>query len=376
MVDTPAQLGRYRLVEVLGTGGFGTVYRAHDPMLKRDVALKALAADLSAVAEDRARFLDEARALAALHHPNILAVYDVGEQDGRPYFTMELIAGETVAALLARRGRVGLGEAVEIVGQVASALDRVHAAGLVHRDIKDANVMVVRGPQGDGIHVVLMDFGIALSPHAERLTREGHGLGTPGYVAPEQIGGKDVGPAADIYALGVLTYQLLAGNLPFTGSTAQVLYAHAHQPAPSLALQRNLPAAVAQIVSQALAKKPVLRPATAGGFAARLRRAARMPGTPLESADGAAAGMEQLSGQGSAARTITLSAGVRCLQISHRVWGGRRFTVTLSDAAGGSPDVLVATTGPYTGTAWRRIREGGSYLLTIEAEGEWSIGIR
>src|SRR5579884_1272145 len=212
MADAAERFGRYEVRGVLGRGGFATVYRAHDPLLGRDVALKALLPALCAEPEDRARFLTEARALARLRHPHIVAVYDVGEAAGRPFFTMQLVEGETLAALLKRRGWLEPSELLPVLEQIGDALDYVHRAGLVHRDLKPENIMLERSAALPAPpHVLLMDFGVVLSQRGERLTQPGVGLGTPGYVAPEQIEGGDVGPAADIYALGALTYEALAG---------------------------------------------------------------------------------------------------------------------------------------------------------------------
>jgi len=209
-----AMLGRYELVGILGKGSFATVYRAFDPVLGREVALKVLSADLASDANDRKRFLLEGRALAALHHPNIVTVYDVGEAEGRPYFAMELIEGETLNSVLERASVKGLPlRAVQdIIASLASAVDHIHAQGLVHRDIKAENVRLTRTG-----HPVLMDFGIALDARRTRLTRGPYGLGTPEYASPEQIQGFHIGPATDIYALGILTYQLLTGMLPRAG---------------------------------------------------------------------------------------------------------------------------------------------------------------
>jgi len=253
-------LGRYQLLTRIGSGSFAEVFRARDLTLNRHVALKALFPNVAATAEDQQRFLSEARALAALRHHGIVTIFDVGEAEGRPFFTMELLAGETLATFIAREGAQPLDHVLAIVRELADALDYLHAAGLVHRDVKDSNVMLAL----DG-RVTLLDFGIALTSSAQRLTRAGVGLGTPETAAPEQILGAGISPAVDLYALGVLTYQMLCGRLPFTGDLSHVLYAQAHlTPPPLRDLRRDLPEWVYSAIAAMLAKEPAQRPRSAG----------------------------------------------------------------------------------------------------------------
>jgi hypothetical protein len=260
-----AKLGRYELRGALGEGGFATVYRAFDPALGREVALKALHPHLAANPGIRRRFLDEARALARLRHPHIVTVHDVGEADGRPFFTMELIEGSTLAELAPGQA-LPLSRVVTLITSLASALDELHRAGLVHRDVKATNAMVDRGGR-----VVLMDLGVARALDGTQHTQTGAVLGTLESMAPEQVRGQPVGPPADIYALGILAYQLLAGRPPFQGDTAYLLHAHAYDPPPPLAQARpGLPASLCAAVEAALAKDPARRPASAGQFAAML----------------------------------------------------------------------------------------------------------
>jgi serine/threonine-protein kinase len=260
-----ATLGRYELRGTLGEGGFATVYRAFDPALGREVALKALHPHLAANVAIRRRFLDEARALARLRHAHIVTVHDVGEAGGRPFFAMELIEGRTLADLAPGQA-LPPGQVTSVITSLADALDELHRAGLVHRDIKAANVMVDRGGR-----VVLMDLGIARVLDGTQHTQTGAVLGTLESMAPEQVRGQPVGPPADIYALGILTYQLLAGRPPFVGDTASLLHAHVYDPPPPLAQVRpGLPPHIYAAVAAALAKEPERRPATAGRFAAML----------------------------------------------------------------------------------------------------------
>jgi serine/threonine protein kinase len=263
MTTEARAFGRYELRGVLGQGGFATVYRAYDPLLGREVALKALLPHLAADLDVRARFEAEARALAALRHPNVVTVYDVGEADGLPFFAMELVAGETLAARLAG-GTPPQHETLHWLADIASALDYLHAAGLVHRDVKPANVLVETSGRA-----VLMDLGIARSMDNTSHTLAGTSLGTPAYMAPELVRGEVAGPSADIYALGILAYQLLAGHPPFQGDTAYVLHAQVYDPPPL----DDLPYPFASALAVALAKDPSQRPASATAFIAALNGA-------------------------------------------------------------------------------------------------------
>ena len=263
MTALGSAFGRYEIIGTLGQGGFAMVYRAGDPVLGREVALKALHTHLAANPEIHQRFLAEARALASLRHPNIATVYDVGETDGQPFFAMELVEGQSLANLLQSGQFCPLVQVLDWLQRLASAIDYLHGAGLVHRDIKAANIMLDRSGR-----VVLMDFGIARSLDHARFTQTGASLGTAEAMAPEQVRGGEVGPPADVYALGVLAYQLLAGQPPFVGDTATVLHAQVYEPPPSLeAMRPGLPAPAYAAVAWALAKEPSERPLSATAFA-------------------------------------------------------------------------------------------------------------
>ncbi len=256
------RLGRYELRGVLGQGGFATVYRAWDPQLQREVALKALLPHLGQHAEVRARFLQEARALAPLRHPNIVSFLDVGEYGGQPFYAMELIDGFTLSETLEVGRRLPLAVVSAHLMGLCSAVAYLHGAGIVHRDIKPGNVMLEQSGR-----IVLMDLGVARALDQTQFTRTGVGLGTPECMAPEQVRGLPVGPAADIYALGILAYQMLAGRPPFVGDTAYVLHAQAYEPPPPLHEQvQGLPEHVLAAIEQALEKEPERRPATALAF--------------------------------------------------------------------------------------------------------------
>ncbi|MHB8576679.1 MAG: serine/threonine-protein kinase, partial [Dehalococcoidia bacterium] len=266
MAEAGGHFGRYELRGELGKGGFATVYRAWDAALAREVALKALQPHLSLDANIRQRFMAEARAIAQLHHPNIVTVHEVDEANGRPFFTMELVNGPTLAALVAPGQGLPLGRVAEIMRSLASAVDYLHTRRLVHRDIKASNVMLDAWGR-----VVLMDFGVARALDQTQLTQSGISIGTPEAMAPEQVRGQPAGPPADIYAIGVLAYRLLAGRAPFVGETIYVLHAHAYESPPSLAEFRpGLPDSVYAAIESSLAKAPQDRPVSAEQFAAAL----------------------------------------------------------------------------------------------------------
>jgi serine/threonine-protein kinase len=223
---------RYELGDRLGSGGMSTVYRATDLVLERTVAVKVLAEHLSDDDKFVARFRREALAVAKLIHPNIVQVYDTGVDAGRHYIVMEYVEGRSAAQLLQRRGRLGADAAAEIGIQACAGLEYAHRQGIIHRDVKPGNLMVIGGPAGrrgrdSSAHepptgemtIKLTDFGIARATAQSRLTQVGSVVGTAAYLAPEQARGEEATPAADVYALGVVLYQLLTGRLPWEGST-------------------------------------------------------------------------------------------------------------------------------------------------------------
>jgi uncharacterized membrane protein YgcG len=271
MVDTGLEGrvlgGRYRLRRLLAVGGMGAVWAAEDAVLGREVAVKVLGEALAADRRAALRLRREARAAGRLTHPGIARVLDLGEDAGRPYLVMELLHGESLAARLARAGPLAPAEAVRVVAAAADALEVAHRAGIVHRDVKPGNVFVTGG--GD---VKLLDFGIASAANEAALTG-GDLLGTAAYLAPERALGHDATPAADVYALGVLLYELLAGRPPFAGDTGTALVmAHVHaRPASLGAVAPHVPPALAAVCERALAKDPAARPPSAVILAALLR---------------------------------------------------------------------------------------------------------
>jgi serine/threonine protein kinase len=227
------RLGDFEILEVAGAGGMGIVYKARQQSLERDVALKVIRDEIAGQPEYHQRFLREAKLAASVDHPHVVTVYDVGEEDGRLYLVMQWIDGTDLRRLLDGSGRLTPKRAVPIAEQLAGALDAVHeASGLVHRDVKPANVLV-REVAGED-HAYLTDFGIAKPPDlVENLTRTGSTVGTTGYLAPEQIQGKEAGPRSDLYSLGCLTFEMLTGKTPFSGENElAVRWAHAQDPRP------------------------------------------------------------------------------------------------------------------------------------------------
>jgi hypothetical protein len=266
--EIPRAIGRYAVLDRLGAGGFATVYGAHDPVLDRDVALKVLHPHLAEEPDTRGRFLHEGRALARIQHPNIVKVFDAGEADGLVYLAMELVEGRSLAATIREDGPLSLPEVARIAEGIAAALVAVHERGLVHCDVKPANVLVER----DGGRVVLLDLGVARRVD-DTMGTTSWMLGTPSFMAPEQISsGRPVSAQTDVYQLAGTVHALLAGEPPYTGDPAQVMYAIVHEPPADLSrLDRGISPAVARLVRDGMAKQPGDRPAGPQSFAGRLR---------------------------------------------------------------------------------------------------------
>jgi eukaryotic-like serine/threonine-protein kinase len=262
--------GRYRLGERIAAGGMGAVYRAVDQTLDRAVAVKLLKRELADDPAFLERFRREARAAAAVAHPGVAGVYDYGELGGQPFIVMELVAGETLAERLAAGGRLDWGQAFALGEQVARALAAAHAHGLVHRDVKPANILL--DPSG---RAKLVDFGIAQATQAATLTRTGMALGSANYVAPEQAQGGHVGPAADLYSLGCVLFEAVTGRTPYTAANP-IAVATQHVSAPVPEPRRHLPGLpgpAADLIARALAKDPDGRFASAAAMADELAAA-------------------------------------------------------------------------------------------------------
>ena len=271
--DDPTAIGRFRIRLRLGSGAFGTVYRAFDPVLNREVALKVPVPGALQSAEARERFAREPKAAAQLRHPHIVPVYDAGVDGAHFYIASAYIAGETLEAALARR-QFDVREAAAIIRKLADALQYAHAQGIIHRDVKPANIMI--DPQGEP-H--LMDFGLArLEQLDEKLTQDGALMGTPAYMSPEQAGADvgEVGPASDQYSLGVVLYELLCGARPFEveGNVAALLYQiREHQPDRLRSRKPDRPSRPWRTIClKAIAKEPGRRYSKCAALANDLRR--------------------------------------------------------------------------------------------------------
>jgi eukaryotic-like serine/threonine-protein kinase len=261
--------GRYELEELVGTGGMSSVFRAYDLQLDRRVAIKILHEHYAADPEYLERFRREARAVARLSHPNIVTVIDRGDDDGRQFIVFEHVEGENLKELVLRTGRLPVRRALELALAVADGLAFAHEHGLVHRDVKPQNVLL--SSEGE---VKVTDFGIARSLHVEHgVTQTGTVLGTGEYLAPEQASGKPVSPATDVYSLGVVLWELLAGDVPFVGENfVAVALRHVNEPPPSLLERRpDVSPRLAAAVDRALAKDPARRFPSMKAFAKELR---------------------------------------------------------------------------------------------------------
>ena len=242
-------LGEYVITDKLGEGGMGVVYRGRDDALGRDVAIKVLPADAALDRQCVKRFTREAQTLARIRHPNLMHVYSVGQDKGLHYYAMELIEGLTLADLLAIKDVLNIEETWSIAGQVALALSRIHSLGVIHRDVKPANVMIE--PSG---RAILMDFGLARDENIPAMTTGNAIMGTPEYMSPEQASCYDLGPATDQYALGIMMYKMLSGSVPFNGRGAiQILRGHCEDtPLPPVGAPSNATA----IIMKMLEKNP------------------------------------------------------------------------------------------------------------------------
>ena len=356
--------GRYRLQALLGRGGMATVWRGIDERLGRSVAVKLL--DRADIADPAMlqRFDREARTAGSLTHPNVVAVYDMGWDNGVPYLVMELIEGTSVAALLAG-GPLPIDQAVNVARQICDALAAAHGQGVVHRDIKPANILLTTTGT-----VKVCDFGIARLTHQQQtdLTAPQTAIGTSAYMAPEQASGAVVDARTDLYALGCVLYAMVAGHPPFTGDNPlTVMWQHLHQPAPSVgSLRPDTPADLDALISRLLAKNPADRPATATEVRVRLaapaerETSAAQPTraipvvsrtqTLVDHREEPGGGRFHLGPAGIAA--VALGAAiVAALAVALLVGSQRPGTDAAS--AGGSPPPGTATSAPGTATSAR-----------------------
>lgn len=351
-VGPSAVLGdRYRLVERIAVGGQGEVWRADDTALGRTVAVKVLRGEYAGSPEFRERFRGEARHAAALSYPGVAQVYDYDEGHGDvpPYLVMEFVDGEPLSAEIARDAPMRPARVLEVVEAAASALAVAHAAGFVHRDVKPGNLLVGR----DGA-IKITDFGIARAVDAVPLTRTGTVLGTPQYLAPEQATGRPATAATDLYALGIIAYEMLAGSPPFEGPATAVLVAHRDTPLPDL--PPAVPARVRELVRALTAKDPAARP---GGAAAVAEAAHRLRTEPATTAmdlgailadPGAPSAGSPATGTGYAAAPGPAPAG----------------RAAAGFAAGGATQILDAPPVPSPRRRWPLVA-GGALAIALAA---------
>jgi len=283
----------YRIERRLGRGGMGILYLAIEPGLERRVALKLIAPEAASDEVFARRFAEESRIAASIEHPNVVPIYAAGEEAGVPYIAMRYVAGADLGRRLVREGRLSPQVAVDLIAQIANGLDAIHAAGLIHRDVKPANVLLSGDDGGD--HAYITDFGVARNVATESgLTQTGRFVGTLDYVAPEQISGGSIDARVDVYALGCLLFKLLTGEVPFPkdGDAAR-LFAHLNDPAPAPSLYvPDVSMALDDVVIRAMSKSPEDRYPSAGdlGRAARASLRGERPAAPERTdATGAAA---------------------------------------------------------------------------------------
>jgi eukaryotic-like serine/threonine-protein kinase len=277
---------RYELQDRLGSGGMSNVYRATDRILERTVAVKVLAEHLSDDERFVARFRREALAVAKLIHPNIVQVYDTGVDDGRHFIVMEYVEGHSGAQILQREGHLDAASTVEIGVQSCAGLDYAHRNGIIHRDVKPGNLMIVGGATGGGrdMTVKITDFGIARAAEQTRITQVGSVVGTAAYLAPEQVRGEEATPASDVYALGVVLYQFLTGRLPYEGASLAELAVRQQNERPLAPRTYNeeVPETLSSAVLRSLEGEPERRYSSAKQLAEALRLG--LAGTDVTSA--------------------------------------------------------------------------------------------
>jgi eukaryotic-like serine/threonine-protein kinase len=315
MMEAGTLSGRYETAEKLGSGGMSNVYKATDRILERTVAVKILAEHLSDDERFVARFKREALAVAKLIHPNIVQVYDTGVDDGRHYIVMEYVEGRSGAQILQRQGPVEPELTAEIGVQACAGLDYAHRRGIIHRDVKPGNLMVVGGPVGGGEMIVkLTDFGIARAIEQTRITQVGSVVGTAAYLAPEQVRGEEATPATDVYALGVVLYQFLTGRLPYEGSSLAELAVRQQneRPLPPSTYDGEVPEPLGAAVLRALEGDPNRRYGSAEELAQGLRLG--LEGEDVTLPDGGTAATNVLGGETAATRHM----GRQTAQTEHR----------------------------------------------------------
>jgi serine/threonine-protein kinase len=374
MADVVARLtaalnGRYTIERELGQGGMATVYLAHDTRHDRDVAIKVLHPDLAA-ALGAERFLAEIRTTANLQHPHILPLHDSGVADGFLYYVMPFVDGETLRDRLTRERQLPLNDTLTIAREVADALQYAHHRGIIHRDIKPENILLQGG------HALVADFGIALAVQqagGQRMTQTGLSLGTPQYMSPEQaMGERTLDARTDVYALGAVTYEMLAGGAPFTGSSVQAIVAKVltERPSPITTVRDTIPPSVEHAVLRALAKLPADRWTSAADYAAALRPDASI----------ATAQLRVSPRRGSLPRLTAALGVISILLLGVTVWALTRrtssssvpimFDAALPDSALMSSTPDVGATGYGTPAVNLSVSPDGDYAIYVVRHGD------
>jgi serine/threonine-protein kinase len=265
-------MGHYQVHSVIGRGGMSVVYRAVDRRLDRPVALKVMSEALSTDDEFRVRFTEEARAASAIDHVNVVPLYDFGEADGRLFIAMRLVTGTDLAKEVAY-GALPVRRTLEILNQVGAALDMLHQHGLVHLDVKPANVLMTRNESSGSEHVYVADFGLTRRGTAGHRTAAGDFLGSPSYASPEHLRGQEVGPASDLYSLTCMLFTCLAGRAPFVGDVTTVITGHLRGQVPSLSALTGLSSGIDRVVARGMAADPRARYPTSADLLGSARRA-------------------------------------------------------------------------------------------------------
>jgi serine/threonine-protein kinase len=350
---TISQLGRFKIVSELGRGAMGVVYRAEDPLLNRTVAIKTIlmAPDMEGHAEYEARFYQEAKAAGGLNHPNIITIHDIGREGDTAYMAMELLDGVELREMMAR-GRVPLPLALELMAQVADGLAFAHERGVVHRDVKPANVMVLRGR-----HAKIMDFGIARMRVSEVKTQTGAVMGSPKYMSPEQVTGQRPDHRSDIFSLGLIVYEIASGAAPFSASTITgLMHAIATEtPAPPSAVDASLPPVLDLIVARALEKECAARYQSAAEIAADLRACLERLAHAPAAAPAAAAAPVAPAG-GAVEKTVKIAAVP--------AGGAGEKTVKIAAVPADAPTVKTPMATTLAAEPTRRPEAAGAGLVT------------
>lgn len=350
MIAPGQKLGRYLLREPLGSGGMSCVYRAYDPALDREVALKILSPELSRDATSRERFEEEARALGRVEHPNLVRIFAVGQAEDVSYYAMELVHGMTLQQILKSGVSLTLEESAAIVRQMLLGLQAAHDAGIIHRDIKPGNIMLEAGGR-----VILMDFGLARRAERQSIMLAGSVLGTPEYMSPEQIMGKPAEMQSDLYSTGVLLYELLSGAPPFTGKdTISILRRHVEEPPrPLIEKAKDAPEPVARITHRLLEKNPPERYPHVRALLADLARAVPEIPKPEAMIQGVLARATRVSGAATRTMAGTSEISFDKAAKAKALSAGRYGLVILVTAAVTVIVMLVA----LTAVAGNRIRQ-------------------